>query len=62
LGITHREQLIILIQVKKLLVRQRSLFGIGYNVEITVTVGGSTKKAIANWILGPLVLGVTDIS
>jgi hypothetical protein len=43
-------------------VRQKSLFGIGHNVEITVTAGGSSKKAIASWILGPLVLGLTDIS
>ena len=40
-------------------VRQKSLFGIGHNVEITVTAGVSSKKAIASWILGPLVLGVS---
>jgi hypothetical protein len=43
-------------------VRQRSLFGIGHNVEITVMAGDSTKKANANWILGPLVLGVSKIN
>jgi hypothetical protein len=39
-----------------------SLFGICHNAEIIVTGDGSSKKANANWILGPLVLGVTDIS
>jgi hypothetical protein len=43
-------------------VRERSLFGIGHNVEITVMAGDSSKKALASWILGPLVLGVSDIS
>jgi hypothetical protein len=44
------------------IIRQKFLFGIGYNVEITINAGDSTKKANANWILGPLVIGVTDIT
>jgi hypothetical protein len=38
------------------------LFGFGRNVDITVKAGIASKKATASWILGPLVLGVTDIS
>jgi hypothetical protein len=42
-------------------VYQPFLFGFGHNVEITVNVGDTSKKALASWILGPLVLGVSDI-
>ena len=42
-------------------VHQPYLFGIGHNVEITVTVEDSFKTATANWILGPLVIGVTNL-